>query len=582
MKTVSRGQRATAAPDSSGLGDLRWLLEATPDLVALWNGERLLFLNRAGRSFLGLDPLDETERIPPGDLAARLSPNTLARLRRELQSGRPFRGEILLERHDGAKVAFSAVVYEHADEGPASERLFAATCRDLSAQKAYELELKSSLYADDLTGLSNRRRFLELLQQRLSSTGDAEDELGLIAIDIDRFKALNDSLGPAAGDRLLIAMADRIQMAVRASDLVARLSGDEFVVLCTRVDPNTLEDIAVRIRDALALPFTIAHRKLTITASLGIVDRVELHHEAETVLQDAIAAVSIAKERGGDQNAIYDPVRRLEVASRLDMEQELRRALRDREFELRFQKEVWISSGDLVCLEALLRWRHRNRDIVSPEDFIPIAESTGLIVPIGDWVLAEVCDQIVEWERIGLHGMSVSVNISPRQLEDADFPARVQQILSSRGVTPNQINLEITESMLARNERTLLQRVRELRDAGFTMIMDDFGTGYSSLSQLRSLPFGVLKIDKAFVLDIVDSASDRQLVDAMIRMAHALGRIVVAEGVETLEHVELLTRSSCDIAQGWHYGRPVSGAEITAELAPDAKGRAGDDGGAAG
>ena len=568
-RTLTRSDRARRVATMKLVADdFRTLLDESPDPVVLTDGHVFHYANAAARAFLGLGPEDACTDVDPQGLVPSSERATLSRAFRDLDAGRPFHGEVTLERSDGAKVAFAAAVHECTRDA-SEHRLFAATFRDLSARKAYELELKSSLFVEELTGLANRRQFVEQLGRRLQQVAESDETMGLIAIDVDRFKALNDSLGPSAGDRLLIAIADRIQLAVRTSDLVARLSGDEFVVLCHKIAPGHLEEIAGRIREALALPFSVARRKLTVTVSQGLVERAEGHAEPESVLQDAITAVAVAKDRGGDQVAVFDPVRRLEIASRVDMEQELRRALHEDEFELDYQKEVWLRSGDLVCLEALIRWRHPRNGLVSPDEFIPIAESTGLISPIGDWVFSEVCRQLKEWESEGLYGMCVSVNVSPRQLVEADFATRLAEMCGYFDVRPNQINLEITESMMADGSRAFLKRVRDLREAGFTMIMDDFGTGYSSLSQLRSLPFSVLKIDKAFVLNIVEREQDRLMVDAMVRMAHALGRVVVAEGVETQEHVEILAKSSCDIAQGWFYGRPVSAAEISAEFGPE-------------
>lgn len=565
---LSRADRAKRAMRELVADDFRMLLDKSPDPVVLTDGRVLHYVNDAARAFLGLGQDDGYADIDPQGLVPSRERATITRAFRDLDAGRPFRGEITLERSDGAKVAFAAVVHE-CTRDDAEHRLFAATFRDLSARKAYELELKSSLFVEELTGLANRRQFVEQLGRRLQQVAESDDTVGLVAIDVDRFKSLNDSLGPSAGDRLLIAIADRIQLAVRTSDLVARLSGDEFVVLCHKIEPGNLEEIARRIREALALPFSVARRKLTVAVSQGLVEHSEGHAEPESVLQDAITAVAVAKDRGGDQIAVFDPVRRLEIASRVDMEQELRRALHEEEFELVYQKEVWLRTGDLVCLEALIRWRHPRNGLVPPDEFIPIAESTGLISPIGDWVFSEVCRQLKEWESEGLNGMCVSVNVSPRQLVEADFAKRLEGMCGYFDVRPNQINLEITESMMTDGSRAFLKRVRDLRDAGFTMIMDDFGTGYSSLSQLRSLPFSVLKIDKAFVLNIVEREQDRLMVDAMVRMAHALGRVVVAEGVESQDHVEILRGSSCDIAQGWFYGRPVSAQEISAEFGPE-------------
>ncbi len=550
--------------------DLQALLEVTPDLVVLTDGVRFLYMNKAAAHFLGVGDHTDPAKIDPSTIVPASESGNLSRAIQEIQVSRAWHGEILLERHDGAVVPFSAVAFE-VSRRSTNSRVFAATFRDLSSQKAYELELESHVYVEELTGLANRRCLIESLAQALRSSYERKTEVGLIAVDIDRFKLVNETLGPAAGDRLLVAVSDRIQLAVRASDVVARLSGDEFMVMCDDLEPNTLNAVSERIREALSHPFTISRRDISLTVSIGIVASGSRRTDPDSLLQDAIAAIYEAKEYGGDRISPFDPVRRLQIASRLELEQELRKALRNREFELAYQQEVWLTSEDLVCLEALIRWRHPERGLVQPDEFISLAEETGLINPIGEWVITEACQQLVEWKNQGLEGMSVSVNISPRQLAQSDFPQKLHAILEQEGIRPNQINLEITESMMTDQSRSFLNRIHDLRRAGFTMIMDDFGSGYSSLSQLRTLPFSVLKIDKTFILNLVDEESDRQLVDAMIRMAHALGRIVIAEGVETAAHAEILTNLSCEMGQGWYFGKPISGQDVTALLQPAEK-----------
>lgn len=540
---------------------LQALLEATPDLVVTTTGDRFLYLNRAATEFLGVTESADLGAIAPVEVVPTSESATLKRAIHEITTRGAWEGEVLLERNDGALVPYSAAGFATVRRRGV-QRVYAAILRDLSPQKAYELELESNVFVDDLTGLANRRRLLDTLSQALGPTRARGHSIGLIAINLDRFKAVNETMGAAAGDRLLVAVADRIQLAVRSSDLVARLSSDEFVVLCDELEADTLEIVAQRIREALAQPFTIARRDLSMTASIGMVESDARRHDAEAFLQDAITAVYQAKDLGYDRVERFDPVRRLQVVARLELEQELRKALRRGEFSLQYQREIWLASNDLVCLEALIRWNHPERGLVPPDEFIPVAEATGLIVPIGDWVFSEVCRQLRSWRASGLEGMSVSVNISPQQLGEREFPAKVHAMIQENEVSPSQINLEITESTMTDQSRAFVNRIQALRQAGFTMIMDDFGTGYSSFSQIRSLPFSVLKIDKSFVIDMVENDEDRQLVDAMIRMAHAMGRLVVAEGVESEAHAELLRELSCDIAQGWHFGRPIPGDEL--------------------
>lgn len=571
-RPASRREDAPERPRTEGIPpeirttDLLAVLEATPDLVVVSSGRRFHYMNKAAARFLGVtDPRNGID-LTPASVVPGSQNAIVARAVEEIRAGRPWRGEILLERHDGALVPFSVVAFEVGSRSPRQPRRYAAIFHDLSAQKAYELELEASVFVEELTGLANRRRFLELLGRALREPLDRRHRIGLIAVNLDRFKHVNDSMGPAAGNRLLIAVADRIQLAVRSSDVVARLSGDEFIVMCEETAPDALPIVAERIRSALSQPFTIARREIALTASLGIVRANSDRTDPESLLQDAITANQQAKNQGGDRIAFFDPVQRLQVASRLSLEQELRKALRGNEFEVVYQKEVWLSSGDLVCLESLVRWRHPQRGLIPPDEFIPIAETTGLIVPIGEFVISRVCRQLADWAAAGLRGMTVSVNVSPRQIAQSDFPQRLHAILEQESIQPHQINLEITESVMSEQSRSFLNRIQDLQSAGFTMVMDDFGTGYSSLSQLRTLPFSVLKIDKAFVIDMLDRPADLQLVDSMIRMAHALGRIVVAEGVETQEHAERLLQMSCEIAQGWYYGKPQRAEEITAWL----------------
>jgi diguanylate cyclase (GGDEF)-like protein len=546
--------------------DLLAVLEATPDFVVISDGERFHYMNKAAMRFLGNTEGRHAYDVRPASVVPGSQNAVVARAIEEVRAGRSWRGELLLERHDGALVPFSAVAFEVGPRAPRQERRYAVIFHDLSTQKAYELELESNVFVEELTGLANRRRFLEQLGRSLREPHDRRHRIGLVAIDLDRFKLVNDSMGPAAGNRLLIAVADRIQLAVRSSDLIARLSGDEFVVMCEETAPDALQIVAERIRQSLSQPFSIARREIALTASIGIVRASSDRTDPEALLQDAITAYQQAKDLGGDRIAFFDPVQRLQVAARLSLEQELRKALRNDEFELVYQKEVWLRSGDLVCFESLIRWHHPQRGLVSPDEFIPIAEATGLIVPIGEWVISRVCRQLNDWAAAGLAGMSVSINVSPRQITQSDFPRRLLAILEQESIRPNQINLEITESVMSDQSRAFLNRIQDLQNAGFTMVMDDFGTGYSSLSQLRTLPFSVLKIDKAFILQMLERPADQQLVDAMIRMAHALGRIVVAEGVETAEHAERLTKMSCEMAQGWYFGKPQSPDEITAWL----------------
>jgi diguanylate cyclase (GGDEF)-like protein len=414
---------------------------------------------------------------------------------------------------------------------------------------------------DALTELPNR----ELLAETISSWCDratAEgQEISLLFIDLDRFKMVNDSWGHGVGDELLCAVAGRLSAAVRAEDLVCRIGGDEFVIAMASRSPSALaESLAERLLTQFGAPFQLTVGDVIITPSIGVA-RSAGATEALELIRDADTAMYKAKGSGRNAYALYDSSLRAEARTRVDLEQALRGALERSELAVHYQPIVELRTGELSGFEALMRWHHPHFGMVSPLEFIPIAEDTGLIVASGAWLLEEAAAQLVTWRKQrapGMPSLHVSVNISVRQLRDSSLVDVVRGVLDRTGLPASALWLEITESGMIDDFESSLATLRALQALGITLCIDDFGTGYSSLSYLRRFPARIVKIDRSFVSGLGRSGDDEAIVRTVIAMAHALGRQVVAEGVETVVQRDLLRELGCDLVQGWLYGAPRS------------------------
>ncbi len=430
--------------------------------------------------------------------------------------------------------------------------------RDITEQKHAEDQLRHDAFHDPLTSLPNRALFLDRLERAVVRLARNNDTLfAVLFMDLDRFKILNDSLGHLMGDKLLMDAAGRIKNCVREGDTVARLGGDEFTVL---LDGITSEEdvhmVATRIRAALARPFFLDNEEIFITVSIGIAMSNAGYVQYDDMLRDADAALYWAKREGGNRQKIFHRSLHDSVVSRLHIEGQIRRATRDGEFEVFYMPIIDPARGRVAQLEALIRWRHPERGIVGPMEFIPIAEETGLILEIGTYILEESARQVKRWREQGFGDISVSVNCSARQFQDPAFVGGIERILLEIAPGEKSLVLELTESALLGHEtesRGILERLREM---GVGLAIDDFGTGYSSLGYLKRLPFDELKIDKSFVDDILGSRSTAILA-AIIRMAQTLGLKVVAEGVETAQQVEFFRQEQCDMLQGYYFSPPV-------------------------
>lgn len=416
--------------------------------------------------------------------------------------------------------------------------------------------------ADALTGLPNRLLFLDRLQRaiRCAAVGGPDSGFAVLYLDVDNFKLINDSLGHSFGDELLMAVAHRIERCVRAREtLVARLGGDEFAVLVESLsDPAIAEAIAGRIIEAISRPFAFHGREVYSSTSVGIAYSSNPASNAEDLLREADTAMYQAKSRGKNCYQIFDPNMQAEVTHRLEMENDLRRALERGELRLDHQPIVKLETSEIDAFEALVRWQHPTLGMVSPEEFIPIAEETGLIIPLGAWVLHEACRQVAEWQQRGWSKLRVAVNVSSKQLTNRDFIDEVAHALAEHKIPAQTLKLEITESAIMENPETGVAVLRDLRTLGVRIGIDDFGTGYSSLASLHSLPLDVLKVDRSFVSKMVDSQEHTAIVRTIVMLAESLNLSVIAEGIETVEQRGSLDAMGCEYGQGYLFFRPVA------------------------
>ena len=446
----------------------------------------------------------------------------------------------------------------------AREQVYYGVARDMSDSKAAEHKLAYAATHDSLTGLPNRTLLVDRLEQALGRAARHPSSVAVLFLDLDDFKVVNDSLGHAAGDQILSIVGQRLAAALRPGDTVARFGGDEFVVLCEDLaGPDDAIAVAGRVLATLEVPVALAERDIWLGASVGIAFAGPNRQGAEDLLRDADAAMYRAKEQGRRQVCVFGAELRDHAVARLELETELRGALERNELSLVYQPGVELETGRITAVEALLRWSHPVLGPVGPAEFVPVAERTGLIIPIGEWVLREACSQLAAWrEELGLAApLGIGVNLSSRQLTDGGFEGVVAAALAESGLEPWRLYLEVTESALM--EQTALTALETLSGAGVLVGIDDFGTGYSSLNRLRQLPVRFLKIDRSFLSNAGPHRGDAALLAAVCELAHALRLPAVVEGPETAEHVALLRAAGVKFAQGFYFGRPAPADEIS-------------------
>jgi diguanylate cyclase (GGDEF)-like protein len=385
----------------------------------------------------------------------------------------------------------------------------------------------------------------------------------VLFIDLDRFKVINDSLGHDAGDMLLVVVANRLRGALRSSDVVARLGGDEFVVILEEcAETDDVENIATKLLSVLSQPMELSGHECHTTASIGIAMYPQNGADVLTLTKNADMAMYLAKEDGKNSFRFFSKEAKAQSIEHLALETALRRALERDQLSLHYQPKVDMASGQVTGVEALLRWEHPEFGTVSPLQFIPLAEETGLIVPIGRWVLREACAQNMAWQRHGLRPISMAVNLSPRQFADEHLLEDVDEALAGSGMSPVLLQLEVTESMVMRNVSRAVRVLDAIRSRGIRLAIDDFGTGYSSMSLMKQLPIDTIKIDRSFVRDLPDDSEDRAIAQAIIGMGNALGMTVIAEGVETAEQEAFLRTHGCDEIQGFLFSKPLPSRQL--------------------
>ena len=447
--------------------------------------------------------------------------------------------------------------------------------RILQQRKREDDRVHHIAFHDDLTALPNRLMLTECLDQALGRHRRAGMTLAILHMNLDRFKVINDSLGHEAADILLCLVADRLRVQLREGDCLARVGGDEFVVLMENYDNSSgVSACAQRLVEQLGAPYLLGKKDCHITVSIGISTFPVDGSDSQSLLKAADVAMYRAKETGRNNYQYYLPSMNIHTLERLELESDLRRALERGEFFLHYQPKVEVASGLITGVEALLRWRHPIRGLVPPLDFIPLAEETGLIVPIGEWVLATACARTKAWQGRGLPKLSVAVNLSARQFADTMLLAKLTRIIHASGLDPALLELEITESVVMSNGESAVGVLEKLKSIGVQIAIDDFGTGYSSLAYLKRFPIDILKVDRSFIRDIPADSGDMKITRAIIAMAHGLRLKVVAEGVETPEQLKFLGSQSCDAVQGYFLYRPLREEELADVLKRNRQGRA--------
>lgn len=546
------------------------VLDATPDLVAIADLDgRVSYLNDAGRRLLGWTG----DAGPQGSRLHDLFSEPVASYLLDEAFPAACRdghwlGEIAMATSGSVeKVPFSKLIVTRRDEQDRVDCL-ALVGRDISERKRFEAELHHQATHDRLTGLPNRFLLADRLEAVLAHARRHGEMAAVLFFDLDNFKRINDSLGHAAGDAVLRQVAARMQSSLRPTDTVARYGGDEFTIVVG--DLGRMEDLLAvlrKVRMSFAMPVDAGTQEVFVSFSIGIALSPFDGATSDTLLRNADTAMFRAKAAGRNQYSFYAASMNERGHELLTLEAELRGALEREEFELFYQPQIELASDRIVGFEALLRWRHPQRGLMAPAEFLPLLEDTGLIVPVGEWVLRRACIDARRWREVDGRLVRMSVNVSPLQFSDPDLPGRVARILSDEQVPHGMLELEVTENLMMRDPRLTSRTLRQLKGLGVRVAVDDFGVGYSSLAYLKDFPLDVLKIDRAFVGDVIEDSANATIVEAAISLGHKLGLGIVAEGVETADQLDFLRGVGCDVGQGYYFGHPRPVGEVEQQYA---------------
>jgi diguanylate cyclase (GGDEF)-like protein/PAS domain S-box-containing protein len=535
----------------------RSLVEMSPDIIAVISNEKIDYINEAGCKLVGASSPDE---IIGQSIFKFTNPNVIDNIRKRIKdifvnkSTKRFEFQVFgLDGHS-IEVEISAMPIQYA-----GRRAIQIVGRDITERKQAEKTIQKMAYYDALTGLPNRNMLKYQLNKFLSK--QENQMLAVLFLDLDRFKIINDTKGHSTGDLLLQKVAKRLKSAVPSDGLVSRLGGDEFIILLPNIDKKKVTEVAKRILEEFHEPIEIEKQEFFVTPSIGISIYPTDGEDVETLIKYADTAMYLAKERGKNNFQFYRSNLDHLTSRKMELENGLRKALEQNQLMLYYQPQIELATGKIVGVEALIRWMHHDYGMISPAEFIPLAEETGLIVPLGKWVLIEACKQNKLWQNNGLQPVPIAVNISVRQIQDDQFVDFIMNTLDQFGLEPHYLELEITESIMQNIEKSTII-LNQLKDLGVKISIDDFGTGYSSLSYLKHLPINNLKIDKSFVDDIIHHSNQGAIVKTIIDMGHNLNFTVIAEGIEKEEQIKFLIENSCKIGQGYYFSKPLSSEEM--------------------
>jgi diguanylate cyclase (GGDEF)-like protein/PAS domain S-box-containing protein len=549
------------------------LLEAVGQSVVATDLEgKVLYWNRAAQEIYGWSSEEALGRSLRDLTVCEESLEKVEEVGSVLRAGRAWSGETLLRRKDGSHVPVLGTASPLFDDRGSLVGMIGVST-DISERKTLEVELERRASHDPLTGLPNRPAFVDRLEQALQRTRrrkNSRNKVGVLFMDLDGFKTINDSLGHEAGDRFLVTVAERLKNRLRPEDVLARFGGDEFAVLLEDV-ANVTEAIwvAQRIAEGLQEPLAVNSHQVSVSTSVGIaLGSANTNDDPEGMLRKADAAMYQAKEQGPGRYAVFDPAMQERAQERLELEAELKKALERGEFLLYYQPEVSLRDGTIVGFEALLRWQHPQRGLLKPQAFMPLAEETDLIVPIGRWVLEEACGQAKRWEeeRPCAPPATIEVNLSSRQLVRRGLTRTIEEVLTRADIEAHRLALDLTETTLIKASEDNAQALDALKKMGIRLHLDDFGTGYSSLSYLKRFPVDRVNVDKSFVKGLAENATDTALVRMSVDLCHTMGVEVLAEGVETSEQAALLRDMGCDMGQGYYFAQPLLGEELAERL----------------
>lgn len=536
-------------------------MEAAQVGIFVMGEGRFIYVNPFMRELFGYSEDDFQNRIGPLDLVVPEQHDIVAEQLALRAAGVPGKAyELSGRRKDGSIFTMSILgMPAHFGSLPVS----VGTVLDVTDRKAAELRIRELADFDALTGLPNRRLLHDRVEQMIASAERENGSAALMFLDIDHFKRVNDSLGHSVGDELLCALAQRYAGVVRKVDTLARLGGDEFIILLPEVSAAAAADVARRVLEIAAAPFSVGGHALTITPSIGISLYPQDGKDIDTLLKNADTAMYKAKDLGRNTFQFYSSEMNMATLERLMMESNLRHALTAAEFELHYQPLVSLENGEIIGVEALIRWCHPDLGMIMPDRFISVAEETGMINPIGDWVLFEACRQAQAWIKEGLVLRTMAVNVAPVQFRQAGFVEMVAGALSTTGLAAERLELELTERTVMHDAEFTLGTLSALNRMGVCLALDDFGTGYSSLAYLKRFPVGKLKIDRSFIMDLEHDADDRAIASTIVSMGRNLRLTVLAEGVETAQQLSLLRNMGCAMVQGYHFSKPLTAARMT-------------------